>query len=71
MELQLNLNPDIEKQLIEIVNKKFNGSFERFIEDAVHRRTNVLESLANIAEDLEVEDLAENHDKYLYGASEE
>ncbi len=67
MHIELNLKPEIERQLIEIVGKKFSGSYERFIENALPETGNVLSQLGGIAEKLEINDLAENHDEYLYG----
>ncbi len=68
LHLDLELPSKTEKKLKEIVNNQFNGSYENFIENVVHKRKNVLSKLIDISEDLEIEDLAENHDKYLYGA---
>jgi hypothetical protein len=67
LHIDLKLNPEKEKQLIEIVKKEFNGSFENFVETMLMRHQNVLSKLINIAEDLEIENLAERHDYYLYG----
>lgn len=67
LHLDLKLPPKIEKKFIAIVNDHFSGSYERFIESAVKKRENVLSKLIDISEDLGVEDLAENHDYYLYG----
>jgi len=43
------------------------GSYEKFVESAVNKKENVLSKLIDISEDLGIEDLAENHDFYLYG----
>ena len=51
---------------MELVKKKFNGSYEKFIEKVLQRE-NALTRLIDISEDLGVEDLAQNHDAYLYG----
>lgn len=67
LHLDLKLKPETEKQLTDIVKKEFNGSYEKFIETVLPRYKNVLSKLINIAEDLGVEDLSENHDHYLYG----
>ncbi|MCK6619511.1 MAG: hypothetical protein HUU32_01195 [Calditrichaceae bacterium] len=68
LQLALKLKPEIERQLREIVQNDFDGSYEKFIETAVKRYKNVLSKLIHIAEDLGVEDLAANHDHYLYGS---
>lgn len=65
--LNLNLNPEIEKQFVNIVENQFEGSYEKFIESIVSKKANALSRLASIAEELGINDLAENHDKYLYG----
>ncbi len=62
----MKLKPEIEKQLGETVKKEFNGSYEKFVETALKRHKNVLSKRINISEDLGIEDLAENHDHYLY-----
>jgi hypothetical protein len=67
LHLDLKLPPKIEKKFIAIVNDQFSGSYEKFIESAVKKRENVLSKLIDISEDLGIEDLAENHDYYLYG----
>jgi hypothetical protein len=67
LHLDLKLPPKIEKKFVEIVNNQFGGNYERFIESVVKKRENVLSKLIDISEDLGVEDLAENHDYYLYG----
>jgi hypothetical protein len=64
--IDLNLNPEIEKQFVEIVENQFEGSYEKFIESIVSKKANALSKLASIAEELGINDLAENHDKYLY-----
>jgi len=65
--LDLHLKPEIEKQFVEIVEKQFEGSYEKFIESIVSKKANALSKLASIAEELGIRDLAENHDRYLYG----
>lgn len=67
LHVDLELNPEIEKQLLQTVNNEFNGSYEKFIENALNSRTSALKKLIDISEELEREDLAENHDAYLYG----
>jgi hypothetical protein len=67
LHLDLKLNPKVEKKLVKLVNEKFNGSYEKFIETVLQKRENVLTRLIDISEDLGVEDLAEKHDDYLYG----
>ena len=67
LHLDLKLNPNTEKQFVEIVNNQFNGSCEEFIESIIQKRENVLTKLISISEDLGVDDLAEHHDHYLYG----
>lgn len=69
LHIDLKLEPDIEKQLIELVNRQFEGSYEKFIETIFKKQKNVLSKLIDISEDLGIEDLAENHDFYLYGTS--
>ncbi len=66
LHIDLKLRPEIEEQLIETVNKEFSGSYELFVEAALQKQQNVLSKLIEISEDLGVEDLAENHDHYLY-----
>lgn len=68
LQLQLKLKPDIEKTLVEVVKKDYSGSYEKFIETALKRQENILSKLINISEDLGVEDLSQNHDRYLYGS---
>ncbi len=68
LHLDLKLNPKTEKKLVELVNKKFDGSYEKFIESAVKKRENALSKLIDISEDLGIDDLAHNHDEYLYGS---
>ncbi len=65
--IDLNLNPEIEKQFVEIVENQFEGSYEKFVESIVCKKANALSRLASIAEELGISDLAENHDKYLFG----
>lgn len=67
LHLELNLNPEIEKQLLETIRIEYNGSYEKFIENALQRPSNILSKLADIAQEFEPTDLAENHDVYLYG----
>lgn len=67
LRLDLKLNPKLEKKLVELVNKKFDGSYEKFIESVLQKKENALTKLIDISEDLGVEDLAHNHDKRLYG----
>lgn len=67
LHIDLNLKPEIEKQLLAIVKKDFNGSYENFISTALKRHKNVLSKLIHISEDLGIEDLSKNHDHYLYG----
>ena len=66
LHLDLKLNPKLENELVELVKKKFNGSYEKFIENVLQRE-NALTGLIDISEDLGVEDLAQNHNAYLYG----
>ncbi len=66
LHLDLKLNPKLENELVELVKKKFNGSYEKFIENVLQRE-NALTRLIDISEDLGVEDLAQNHNAYLYG----
>jgi hypothetical protein len=47
MYLELNLNPEIEKQLFETINIAFNGSYEKFIENSL-----MLTKLAEDREDI-------------------
>ena len=49
LHLDLKLNPKIEKKLVELVKKKFNGSYEKFIESAVKKRENTLTKLIDIS----------------------
>ena len=67
LHLDLKLNQKLEKIFVELVKKKFNGSYEKFIENVLQRE-NALTRLIDISEDLGVEDLAQNHDAYLYGS---
>ncbi|RJP25595.1 MAG: hypothetical protein C4527_16825 [Candidatus Omnitrophota bacterium] len=67
LNINLKLHPEIEKKLIETVTMEFNGSYELFVEAALHKQQNVLSNLIEIAEDLGIEDLAEHYDHYLYG----
>ncbi|RMH85131.1 MAG: hypothetical protein D6681_16330 [Calditrichaeota bacterium] len=67
LHLKLKLKPETEKELLNIVNREFDGSFEKFIEAAIKRHKSVLTKLILISEDLGIEDLAEHHDHYLYG----
>ncbi|MFQ5825673.1 MAG: hypothetical protein ACE5JB_16670 [bacterium] len=67
LHLNLKLNPKIEKEFVELVNKQFDGSYEKFIESVLNKRENALTKLIGISEDLGVDDLAHNHDHYLYG----
>ena len=67
LHLDLKLNPQIEKKIQKIVREKYGGSYEKFIESIVIKEENVLSKLSDMAEDLGVEDLAKNHDHYLYG----
>ncbi|MFQ5707383.1 MAG: hypothetical protein ACE5HO_08060 [bacterium] len=69
LHLDLKLKPKIEKQFVELVNKQFDGSYEKFVESALKNRGNILTRLLSISEDLGVEDLAHNHDHYLYGTA--
>ena len=68
LQLALKLKPEVEKELVETVRNEFDGSYEKFIETALKKHKNVLSKLIHIAEDLGIEDLAENHDHYLYGS---
>jgi hypothetical protein len=70
LQLELNLDPNIEKQLLETIRSEFNGSYEKFIETALQKPRNILSQLADIAEEFEPSDLAENHDVYLYGVKQ-
>ena len=65
--LHLELTSKTEKKLAEIVRNQFNGSYESFIESIIQKRENVLSKLIDISEDLGIEDLAANHNHYLYG----
>lgn len=67
LHLDLELSPKTEKKLLEIVKNQFNGSYENFLESVIQNRENVLSKLIDISEDLGIEDLAVNHDAYLYG----
>lgn len=67
LHLDLELSPKTEKKLLEIVKNQFNGSYENFLESVIQNRENVLSKLIDISEDLGIEDLAANHDAYLYG----
>ena len=67
LHLDLKLKPSTERKFVELVTSQFNGSYENFIESTINNRENVLSKLISISEDLGVEDLAENHDHYLYG----
>lgn len=68
LHLDLKLPSKTEDKLKEIVNTQFDGSYENFIESVVQQRGNILSKLADISEDLGIDDLAENHDHYLYGS---
>ena len=68
LQINLNLKPEIEKQFIDIINKDFSGSYEKFVEKAIKKHQNVVSKLIDIPEDLGIDDLAENHDHYLYGS---
>jgi hypothetical protein len=67
LNLQLELKPEVEKELVELVNSYFQGSYEKFIESMLMKSENILTKLADISEELDIPDLAENHDHYLYG----
>lgn len=67
LNLQLELKPEVEKEFIELVNSYFHGSYEKFIESMIEKSENILSKLADISEELDIPDLAENHDHYLYG----
>lgn len=67
LQLALKLQPDIEKTFIETVKKDFDGSYEKFVEVALKKHVNVLSKLSYVSEDLGVDDLAQNHDHYIYG----
>jgi hypothetical protein len=67
LHLDLNLQPELEQQLLETIRSEFNGSYEKFIENALQKPRNILTQLADIAQEFEPCDLAENHDVYLYG----
>ena len=67
LHLDLKLDDDTEKTLVRLVSNKFNGSYEKFIESVLPKKKNGLSKLIEISEDLGVEDLAHNHDNYLYG----
>ncbi len=69
LQLELDLKPEIEKEFIDLVTDKFNGSYEKLIETILVHSENTLSKLAGISEDLGISDLAENHDHYLYGVS--
>ena len=45
LHLSLKLNPKIEKQFVELVNKQFNGSYEKFIESVLQKRETTLTKL--------------------------
>jgi len=68
LHLDLELAPKTEKKFVEIVRNQFSGSYEKFIESVIKKRENVLSKLSDISEDLGIEDLAANHDHYLYGS---
>ena len=68
LRLNLELSPQIEKKFRDIVTQQFNGSCENLIERIVVKQ-NALSKLIDIADDLGVDDLAQNHDHYLYGTS--
>lgn len=55
LHIQLHLKPDVEQQLIDLVNQEFNGSYESFVESAVTKRKNILSKLIDIAEDLSID----------------
>ena len=42
LHLDLKLNPKIEKQFVELINKQFNGSYEKFIESVLQKTRNYL-----------------------------
>ena len=69
LHLDLELNPKVEKKLQKIVKEQFNGSYEKFIENIIVTQENALTKLIDISEDLGVDDLAKNHDHYLYGTA--
>ncbi len=64
LHLDLKLNQKLEKKFVELVKKKFNGSYEKFIEHVLQKE-NALTRLIDISEDLGVEDLSQNYDAYL------
>ena len=55
----------MQKQLVDLQTHK------RIAENGPSYNVNALHALAEMAEDLGVDDLAENHDYYLYGVSKE
>lgn len=67
LHLDLQLKPQIEKKFLQIVTEKYNGSYEKFIENIIVKQENALTKLIDISEDLGIDDLAKNHDHYLYG----
>lgn len=69
LHLDLKLNPQIEKKFQKIVNEQFDGSYEKFIETIIIKQENALTKLIDISEDLGIDDLAKNHDHYLYGTA--
>ena len=48
LQINLNLKPEIEKQFIDIINKDFSGSYEKFVEKAIKKHQNVVSKLIDI-----------------------
>ena len=69
LHIDLKLNPQIEKKFQKIVKEQFDGSYEKFIENIIIKHENALTKLIDISEDLGIDDLAKNHDHYLYGTA--